>query len=106
MFMAFVRKTLARTLAAVGRRSLHFSTADSIPGARITHYCGFVEGSTVRTKDVTKDLLNALKQITGGEMTSYTELLKEARAEAMQRMETRPPWVPMQSSVSGLRHPL
>ena len=45
-----------------------------------------VQGSTVRSKHVGKDILAGLKNIVGGELTSYTELLQEARDEATQRM--------------------
>ncbi len=57
-----------------------------IPGRRIRSHLGIVQGSTVRSKHVGKDLLAGLKNIVGGELTSYTELLQEARDEATQRM--------------------
>ena len=41
----------------------------------------------MRTKHIGKDFFAALKQITGGELDTYTDLLKEARAEAMERMQ-------------------
>ena len=46
----------------------------------------WVTGSTVRAKHVGKDILASLKNLVGGELKSYTELLNEARQEAMQRM--------------------
>ena len=48
-----------------------------------------VEGSTVRTKNVAHDVFASVKQVMGGELTSYTDLLREARAEAMQRMNAQ-----------------
>ncbi|MFI7964145.1 YbjQ family protein, partial [Acinetobacter baumannii] len=45
-----------------------------------------VYGSTVRSKHVGRDLMASLKNIVGGELTGYTELLEESRQEAMQRM--------------------
>ncbi len=57
-----------------------------IPGRRIRSHLGIVQGSTVRSKHVGKDILAGLKNIVGGELTSYTELLQEARDEATERM--------------------
>lgn len=45
-----------------------------------------VYGSTVRTKHVSKDFLAGLKNIVGGELVAYTELLEGARQEALERM--------------------
>lgn len=59
---------------------------ESVPGKRITEHYGLVSGSTVRAKNVLKDMGAGLKNIVGGELKSYTQLLEEARSEAMQRM--------------------
>ncbi|HPJ21653.1 MAG TPA: YbjQ family protein [Clostridia bacterium] len=45
-----------------------------------------VRGSTIRSKHLGKDLMAGLKTIVGGELTSYTEMLDEARAIATKRM--------------------
>jgi uncharacterized protein YbjQ (UPF0145 family) len=45
-----------------------------------------VNGNTVRAKHAGKDLLAGLKNIVGGELKAYTELLQESRDEATQRM--------------------
>jgi uncharacterized protein YbjQ (UPF0145 family) len=57
-----------------------------IPGRRIVRHLGLVQGSTVRSKHVGRDIMAGLKNIVGGELTGYTELLNEAREEATQRM--------------------
>ncbi|MCA3069193.1 MAG: YbjQ family protein [Rhodocyclaceae bacterium] len=57
-----------------------------IPGKRVVRHLGLVQGSTVRAKHVGRDLLASLKNIVGGELTGYTELLNEAREEATERM--------------------
>jgi len=62
------------------------TTLESIPGKNITRLCGLVEGSTVRAKHIGKDIFAGLKQIVGGELKGYTEMMNEARTEAMQRM--------------------
>lgn len=62
------------------------SNLELIPGRRVTAHYGIVQGSTVRAKHVGKDIFASLKNIVGGELRSYTELMQEARDEAVQRM--------------------
>jgi uncharacterized protein YbjQ (UPF0145 family) len=57
-----------------------------IPGRRIAAHYGIVQGSTVRAKHVGKDIFASLKNIVGGELKGYTELMQEARDEAVERM--------------------
>ncbi|MEX7478954.1 YbjQ family protein, partial [Acinetobacter baumannii] len=57
-----------------------------VPGHQILKQLDVVYGSTVRSKHVGRDLMASLKNIVGGELTGYTELLEESRQEAMQRM--------------------
>lgn len=60
---------------------------ESVPGMVITAQYGLVAGSTVRAKNAIKDIGAGLKNMVGGELKSYTELLTEARKEAISRME-------------------
>tara|TARA_B100001094_G_C17440862_1_gene443607 strand:+ start:135 stop:464 length:330 start_codon:yes stop_codon:yes gene_type:complete len=62
------------------------SNTETIPGFTITNSLGIVTGSTVRAKHIGKDILAGLKNIVGGELKAYTELLMEARTEALGRM--------------------
>ncbi|MFL0796139.1 MAG: YbjQ family protein [Cellvibrionaceae bacterium] len=62
------------------------SNIEVIPNKRITKHLGLVQGSTVRAKHAGKDILAGLKNIVGGELTGYTELLQESRQEAIDRM--------------------
>lgn len=62
------------------------SNLDYVPGRRISRHLGMVQGNTVRAKHVGKDLLAGLKNIVGGELKGYTELLQESRAEATGRL--------------------
>ena len=62
------------------------SNVETIPGKNIKEFYGIVTGSTVRAKHVGKDFLAGLKNIIGGELTHYSELLQESREEAMDRM--------------------
>ena len=57
-----------------------------IPGKRVVRHLGLVQGSTVRAKNVGRDIMASLKNIVGGELKGYTELLNEARDEATERM--------------------
>jgi uncharacterized protein YbjQ (UPF0145 family) len=59
---------------------------ETVPGKTIVEHYGLISGSTVRAKHIGKDLLAGLKNIVGGELTGYTELLSEARDESIKRM--------------------
>ncbi len=57
-----------------------------VPGKTIVEVKGLVQGNTVRAKHVGRDIAASFKNIFGGELVGYTELLVESRREAMQRM--------------------
>lgn len=59
---------------------------DYVPGKTVSTHFGIVNGSTVRAKNVGRDFMAGLKNIFGGELKGYTELLNESRKEAIQRM--------------------
>ena len=59
---------------------------EMIPGKRIKTHLGLVQGSSVRAKHVGRDFMAGLKNIFGGELKGYTELLQESREEAISRM--------------------
>ncbi|MBP6114560.1 MAG: YbjQ family protein [Acinetobacter sp.] len=62
------------------------SNLESVPGHTISKQLDVVYGSTVRSKHVGRDFMAGLKNIVGGELKGYTELLEESRQEAMDRM--------------------
>lgn len=62
------------------------SNLESVPAHTITQQLDVVYGSTVRSKHVGRDFMAGLKNIVGGELKGYTELLEESRQEAMNRM--------------------
>jgi uncharacterized protein YbjQ (UPF0145 family) len=62
------------------------SNTEEVPGKRISQFFGVVSGSTVRAKHIGRDFMAGLKNIVGGELKGYTELLHEAREEALERM--------------------
>lgn len=60
---------------------------EMIPGKKLTKHLGLVQGSSVRAKHVGRDIMASFKNIFGGELKGYTELLQESREEAMSRMQ-------------------
>jgi uncharacterized protein YbjQ (UPF0145 family) len=62
------------------------TNTEYVPGKTIVEYFGLVSGSTVRAKHVGKDIMASLKNIVGGELKGYSELLQDARKEATDRM--------------------
>ncbi len=60
---------------------------ETIPGRNIVEYYGVVSGSTVRAKHIGRDIMAGLKNLVGGELKGYTELIGDARSEAVDRMK-------------------
>ena len=65
---------------------MELTNTEVIPGKKIVQHFGIVSGSTVRAKHVGRDIVAGVKNIFGGELKGYTELLMESRNESMQRM--------------------
>ena len=65
---------------------IELSNLEGIPGRSIVEHYGVVSGSTVRAKHFGKDFMAGLKNIVGGELTQYTELLEESRTDSVRRM--------------------
>ena len=59
---------------------------ETVPGEDITGFHGLVQGNTIRAKHVGRDIGAALKNLVGGELQAYTQLLTEARKQALERM--------------------
>ncbi len=62
------------------------STLEYVPGRNIVEHLGIVQGSTVRAKHIGRDIAAGFKNIVGGELKGYSELLSDSREEAYQRM--------------------
>ncbi len=62
------------------------TNVNTVPGKKIVEHFGIVQGSTVRAKHVGRDFMAGLKNLVGGELKGYTELLQDSREEAMNRM--------------------
>ena len=68
---------------------MFITNIEEIPGKKIIASFGVVSGSTVRAKHVGRDLMAGLKNIFGGELKGYTELLQESRDQALDRMKSQ-----------------
>ncbi len=62
------------------------TTTENIPGKDVYQVLGMVRGNTVRSKNVFRDIGAGLKTLVGGEIKDYTQMLIEAREEALFRM--------------------
>ena len=62
------------------------ATTETVPGRTISKHLGMVRGNTVRAKHIGKDILAVLRNLVGGELNEYTDMLTEARNEAINRM--------------------
>ena len=60
-----------------------------LPNKEIMEHYGVVSGSSVRAKHMGRDIAASLKNIFGGELKGYTELLGESRDEAIERMQAQ-----------------
>ncbi len=60
---------------------------ETVPGKNIVEHFGLVCGSSVRSKNFFKDFGAGLKNLVGGELKSYTQLLEEARGQALERLQ-------------------
>jgi uncharacterized protein YbjQ (UPF0145 family) len=62
------------------------TTGNEIPGKKITTVLGLVKGSTVRARNIGRDIGAGFRSIIGGEVKTYTEMTMQARDEAYNRM--------------------
>ena len=62
---------------------------ETIPGKKIVEHFGLVSGNTIRAKHFGKDIMAGFKNLVGGELKGYTELLQESRRQAIDRMKTQ-----------------
>jgi uncharacterized protein YbjQ (UPF0145 family) len=69
-----------------GEETMIIVTTDFVPGKEVKELRGFVRGSTVQAKHIGKDIIAGLKTIIGGEISEYSELMEEARKQAIDRM--------------------
>ena len=63
------------------------STTETLPNREISEVKGIARGSTVRTRNIGRDILAGFKNLVGGEIEEYTKLQADAREQALQRMK-------------------
>jgi uncharacterized protein YbjQ (UPF0145 family) len=63
------------------------ATTDSIAGKRVVKTIGLVRGNTIRARHIGRDIMAALRNVVGGEITDYTKMLAESREQALDRMQ-------------------
>jgi uncharacterized protein YbjQ (UPF0145 family) len=66
---------------------MKIATTDFFPGDEISEFLGLVSGSTIRSKNLFRDIGAGLKSLIGGELRGYSEMMNEAREEAIARMK-------------------
>ncbi|WDV47497.1 YbjQ family protein [Clostridiaceae bacterium M8S5] len=59
---------------------------DYVAGKKVSETLGLVKGSTIRAKHVGKDIISGFRNLVGGEMNEYADMLNEARQIATSRM--------------------
>lgn len=59
---------------------------ETVPGRTVVETLGMVRGNTIRAKHLGKDIMAGLRNLVGGELSEYTEMISEAREEALNRM--------------------
>lgn len=64
-------------------------TSDEISGHPVGEALGLVRGSSVRARNLGRDIVATLKNVVGGEVEEYTKLLAEAREQALDRMRAQ-----------------
>ncbi len=79
-----------------------FATSDDIPGTTITATHGLVYGNSVRARNIGRDIVAALRNIVGGEVPEYAQLMARSRQEALDRMTARAEEMGA-NAVTGLR---
>ncbi len=60
---------------------------ETVPGHQVVEALGVVRGSTIRAKHIGRDIMASLRNIVGGEVKEYTEMLIETRNESVHRMK-------------------
>ena len=63
------------------------SSTDNIPNKEVIEILGIARGSTVRARNVGRDIFAVVKNIVGGEISEYTKLQADSREQALQRMK-------------------
>ena len=67
-------------------KELIITTTFEIPGKKVAKVLGIAKGNTVRARNIGRDIGAGLKNIVGGEIKTYTDMIRDSRDEAYNRM--------------------
>lgn len=67
-------------------QAMILTNTETVPGLTVVEHYGLVQGSTIRAKNIGRDFMAGMKNLVGGELRGYTELLQESRDQALERM--------------------
>lgn len=81
-----VKPVSAQSVRTADGGEMIITNIETVPGKSIVEHFGLVSGSTIRAKHLGKDLMAGLKNLVGGELKGYTQLLQESRKQAMDRL--------------------
>jgi uncharacterized protein YbjQ (UPF0145 family) len=81
----YLRSRLTISATSDGGKMI-ITNIETVPGKTVAEHFGLVSGSTIRAKHIGRDLMASLKNLVGGELKGYTQLLQESRQQAMDRM--------------------
>ena len=70
----------------MNERKMTVVTTPNIPGKNVVRTLGLVRGNTIRARHVGRDIMAAMRNLVGGEVTEYAKLLAESREQALDRM--------------------
>lgn len=81
-----VKPVSAQSVKTADGGEMIITNIETVPGKSIVEHFGLVSGSTIRAKHLGKDLMAGIKNLVGGELKGYTQLLQESRRQAMDRL--------------------
>lgn len=61
-------------------------SADAVEGRRVKRVIGLVKGNSVRARFFVQDIVAGIKNMIGGEISEYTQLMAQSREQAIDRM--------------------
>ena len=64
------------------------TTTETVPGHKVAEVVGVARGNTVEARNVGRDITQSIRNLAGGELKGYSDLLTRAREEAIDRAET------------------
>ncbi|MGP3777848.1 YbjQ family protein [Halanaerobium saccharolyticum] len=67
-------------------KNLTIVNTEKVAGREISEQLGLVRGNTIRARHIGSDIMAGLRNIVGGEVKEYTQMISEAREEALKRM--------------------